>query len=275
MLMIVITLLLLGLVLGSFVNALVWRLHQTDGKIKKNEKLSITRGRSMCVHCKHELAAKDLIPILSWLELRGKCRYCKKPISWQYPTVELLTSVLFAASYVFWPNGLTTLLGWTQLLLWLFATVIFVALIVYDLRWMILPNKLVYILIVIATIFALNQLWLLPAREVIIGVLGALVFSAGLFYLLFQISGGKWIGGGDVKLAVALGLLLGSAISAVQMLFLASLGGSIIAVPLLIAGKAGRKTQLPFGPFLIMATYIVVLFGADITGWYERAFLGL
>ncbi len=91
----------------------------------------------------------------------------------------------------------------------------------------------------------------------------------------FQFSGGKWIGGGDVKMAVALGILIGGPINAILMLFLASLGGSLVALPLLVAGKAKRKTQVPFGPFLIAATYIVYLFGEQITIWYERVFLGL
>src|SRR5690606_26595988 len=101
------------------------------------------------------------------------------------------------------------------------------------------------------------------------------VFSAGLFYLLFRVSDGKWIGGGDVKLAVALGLLVGGPLNAVLMLFLASLFGSLVAIPLLMAGKAKRSTHLPFGPFLIIATYIVFLFGETLSHWYEKIFLGI
>src|SRR5665213_2769212 len=97
--MIIALLALLGLVFGSFVNALVWRLHEQEVLLEKRkkpskkqlEKLSILNGRSMCPHCKHELAIKDLVPLFSWIALKGKCRYCGKPISWQYPVVELLT----------------------------------------------------------------------------------------------------------------------------------------------------------------------------------------
>src|SRR5690606_15326595 len=104
--MVIIVLALLGLIFGSFVNALVYRLHEqsaqgkkqrTKGKVK-NKQLSISKGRSICVHCKHELAWYDLIPVLSWLLLRGKCRYCHKPISRQYPVVELVTAAIFALS---------------------------------------------------------------------------------------------------------------------------------------------------------------------------------
>ncbi|MBP7807569.1 prepilin peptidase [Candidatus Saccharibacteria bacterium] len=272
--MIVLILIVLGLCLGSFTNALVWRLHEAEGKKKPSKKMSITHGRSMCVHCGHELAAKDLVPVLSWLELRGRCRYCAKPISRQYPLVEVLTTALFVVSYLYWPLQLDGP-GWLQFGLWLVITVMFVALSVYDLKWMILPNKLVYILIGISVCLVAINLIITPLGSVLVDALAGIACLAGLFYLLFQLSGGKWIGGGDVKLAVALGLIVGGPLNAVLLLFLASLGGSIVAIPLIIAGKAKRQTHVPFGPFLITATYIVFLFGSDITLWYERVFLGL
>ena len=101
--MIIAVLAVLGLVFGSFVNAFAWRLHEQESLLEKKKKpsakqlakLSIVKGRSMCPECKHELAAKDLIPVFSWITLKGKCRYCGKPISWQYPAVELATALLF------------------------------------------------------------------------------------------------------------------------------------------------------------------------------------
>ena len=104
MVWVIIILAWLGLCAGSFVNALVWRLHEQKRSKKADKKLSILNGRSMCVHCRHELTWYDLIPLFSWLLLRGKCRYCKKPISWQYPIVELATAAVFVLSYIFWPN---------------------------------------------------------------------------------------------------------------------------------------------------------------------------
>lgn len=271
--MTILILALLGLCAGSFVNALIWRTHESN-KAKKGKKLSVWSGRSMCPNCKHTLEAKDLVPVLSWIELRGKCRYCGKPIHWQYPAVELATATLFITSYLLWPYGFGAL-GWLQLGLWLVVVLLFVALIVYDLRWMLLPNQLVYTLISISLLIVITRMFTLPAAEVILGSLGGVLCSAGVFYALFQVSSGKWIGGGDVKLAIALGLLVGTALDAILMLFLASLSGSLLAIPLLVAGKAKRKTHLPFGPFLIMATYIVVLVGDKISLWYERTFLGL
>src|SRR5882762_114793 len=107
--MIIVVLAILGLCFGSFVNAAVWRIYAQEQvkskklQVKKSTNLSIVNGRSVCPHCEHELAAKDLMPVFSWLSLGGKCRYCKKPISRQYPLVELLTAVLFVFSYLYWP----------------------------------------------------------------------------------------------------------------------------------------------------------------------------
>ncbi|MEX2014368.1 MAG: prepilin peptidase, partial [Candidatus Saccharimonadales bacterium] len=104
--MTLVALVLFGLSLGSFINALVWRLWQQENKkqkTKNDRRYSILKGRSICPHCKHILQAKDLIPVLSWVLLRGKCRYCNKPISAQYPLVEAGTAALFILSYVFWP----------------------------------------------------------------------------------------------------------------------------------------------------------------------------
>src|SRR5579871_5847178 len=104
--MLIFILIVVGLAAGSFVNALVWRVHEQSKK-KKSAELSILKGRSMCPRCKHELAASDLIPVLSWLWLRGKCRYCQKPISPQYPVVELAVALVFVSSYFWWPGNLT------------------------------------------------------------------------------------------------------------------------------------------------------------------------
>lgn len=270
--MVIVLLIIVGIGLGSFVNALVWRLHeQASGN--KDKSLSILKGRSMCPHCKHQLAAKDLVPVLSWLSLGGKCRYCKKTIGWQYPLVELITGLIFVGSYLFWPYEFTTI-GVLQFLIWLACVVIFMALLVYDLRWMILPDKLV----MIVTGLAGFQVLMIAATDRNPGSLLMALFSvlctAGFFYVLFQLSGGKWIGGGDVKLAVALGLLLASPLAATLMLFLASLGGSLISIPLLVKGKAGRNTKIPFGPFLIVATMIVYIFGGQIMLWYETLLFG-
>lgn len=279
--MIIVILVVLGLAFGSFVNALVWRMYQQSLPKKKraasDAELSISSGRSMCPHCKHTLAWYDLLPVLSWLFVAGKCRYCKKPISPQYPVVELVTAVLFVTSYVFWLQDLSTIIIQQSIfILWLAAIVGFVALTVYDLRWMLLPNRVVYPLIGIGVAVSLLRLWNADsiAASAVSSILGLMV-AGGIFYVVFQISNGTWIGGGDVKLGFALGLLLGSPLLAFLMLFLASCIGLIAALPGMIRHKSTSGSKIPFGPCLIGATIIAMLFGQSMIDWYTASVLYL
>lgn len=271
--MILVVLAALGLVLGSFVNALIWRVRAQETAAKPNKDLSILHGRSMCPSCRHTLQALDLIPVISWVALRGKCRYCHKPISRLYPLVELLTAALFIVSYLFWPE---VIIGQQQLLFafWLIFVTGFVALLVYDARWMMLPNRIIYPLMVLAAGQWLAVWWIygLSGQQLLDIGLSVLV-AGGIFYVLFQVSGGKWIGGGDVKLGFLLGLLIAKPVHSFLLLFMAALLGSLVSIPLMIVGKAGRKTRIPFGPFLLAGGFVVMLFGAAIIGWYQRVFL--
>lgn len=274
--MVIVILAVLGLAFGSFANALVWRLHEQSKKpkdrIAPGSELSVSKGRSMCPSCQHRLGFWDLIPVFSWLSLSGKCRYCKQPISWQYPLVELLTSVLFVTSYIFWPQTLD-FYGVLYLGLWLVCIVGFISLAIYDLRWMLLPNKLVFPLYGVALAMVITQALAQQSLEPFASALMGVLVGGGLFYLLFQISGGKWIGGGDVKLGFLIGAIVGGPAQALLLLFIASLLGSLVSLPLLATKKANRSTRIPFGPFLLVATFVVQLWGADITDWYVSTFL--
>lgn len=282
LLMIIGILAVLGLCLGSFVNALVWRLHEQEthtGKSKANkqyrERLSVAKGRSMCPACHHELAARDLVPILSWLSLAGKCRYCRKSISVQYPLVEAATAVLFVISYLYWSSAVSgvqvLLLG-----LWLALLVGLMALLVYDMRWMLLPNRIVYPLGVIAAAYALIVIGIAdePVTALLSTVLSVAV-AGGIFYALFQVSGGKWIGGGDVKLGWVIGLLLGTPARGFLYLFLAAILGTVISIPLMASKRLKRSSLIPFGPFLIIAAVVALLFGDRILNWYQHTVLML
>lgn len=279
--MVVIILLVAGLVLGSFVNALVWRLREQERILEKRKptkadqkrlaELSIVHGRSMCSHCGHPLAARDLVPVFSWLQLRGKCRYCGARIP-DTPFAELFLPLLFLVSYLSWPYALT---GWgiAGLVVWAAVLVLFVALALYDLRWLLLPNRMVYPLSIVAMLFVAAMA--LAGREWVFiwaPVLGSILFF-GLFWGLFEVSGGKWLGGGDVKLAAALGLLAGSPLRALLVIFFASLVGTVLGLPQLIGTKRTASHQIPFGPPLMLATIIVVLYGGTIISWYQGLFL--
>lgn len=273
-------LLLAGLAFGSFINALVWRLHQQQLPKKKQllsqTELSIVKGRSVCTNCKHKLAWYDLVPVLSWLTLRGKCRYCKIPISIQYPIIEVITAVLFVVSYSFWPLGLESLFDQVYFGAWLASLVGLVALVVYDIKWMLLPNRIVFPLIGLASIgVVIRALSSDSTTSTLLNALGGLAVAGGIFFTLFQISNGKWIGGGDVKLGFALGLMLGSPSLAFLMLFSASLLGLIVTLPAVALKKTDFSSKIPFGPFLIMATIIAKLFGDSVIDWYSTTFLYL
>jgi prepilin signal peptidase PulO-like enzyme (type II secretory pathway) len=227
------------------------------------------RGRSECTNCHHPLAAKDLVPVVSWLTLGGKCRYCHKPIK-DSPLVELSVPLLFIGSYVWWPWALQGG-GLVRFIFWLAFLVSFVILAIYDLRWKLLPDKVVYPLVGLAIVQTLLLIIFYSAGiSVLWGALvGALIISGG-FYVLFQVSAGRWIGGGDVKLGMVLGILCGGAWQAVLLLFIASLAGTIVTTPLLLNKKLKAKATIPFGPFLLFAAIVVELFGAAIIRWYTH-----
>lgn len=252
----------LGLIFGSFVNALVWRLHNKRNWVSE---------RSECPHCHHKLAAIDLIPVLSFVALKGKCRYCGKKIE-DTPAPEIVTALLFVVSYICWPVELHGS-GLFQFVCWLIILVAFMALVVYDLKWFLLPDKIVFPLTgfvalqVITQHIAYHFAW----HEMLAAAAGAIVLS-GIFYVLFIVSDGSWIGGGDVKLAVALGLIAGDPLRATLLLFFASIIGVAVSLPSMAKkkGKAALKVQIPFGPFLIAATILIQLFGSPIIHWYTN-----
>jgi prepilin signal peptidase PulO-like enzyme (type II secretory pathway) len=256
--MIVLALVVFGLIFGSFVNAFVWRLH---------EKRDWVRERSECPHCHHQLAGKDLIPVVSYLMLKGKCRYCHHKID-DTPLAELAVPALWVTSYVCWPQPLHGA-GLFAFGFWLVFVVGLVSLALYDFRWFLLPDKVVFPLAGLAAVQVLGA-WLLyhgSWRSVAGSVLGAALIS-GIFYAIFVVSKGTWIGGGDVKLGVVLGLLAGGPLESMLLLFIASVAGTIFALPSVAAGKASRKVHLPFGPFLILGLIVVRLFGASLINWY-------
>jgi prepilin signal peptidase PulO-like enzyme (type II secretory pathway) len=276
MIVIAIVLFFVGLMMGSFINALVWRLHEQTKNTKSKSKkvnLSILNGRSVCSNCKHQLAVLDLVPLFSWLFLKGKCRYCKKPIA-DSPLVELTAGLVFAGSYLFWPQTAHLNGQWLLLATWLVSSVGLLALAVYDLRWMILPNRIIYPTLLVAALGRLGYIIMFdnrPLRALLMWALSVAIAS-GIFFALFMASNGKWIGYGDVRLGLVTGTLLANPQKSFAMIFLASLIGSLLIMPALIAGKKNLASRLPYGPFLITATAIMVVFGDSILDWYKKLF---
>lgn len=278
---VVVALIVLGLCLGSFVNALVWRVHEQE-KLKHNghtsqrnlRMLSITKGRSMCPYCHHSLSARDLVPVISWLLLRGKCRYCGHKIDKDTPIPEVGMVLLFLLSYAFWPLGMSGF-GLIYFSAWLLIVVGFIALAIYDLRWYLLPDRIIFPLIALAASLDLVHILLFNggAQSLLAAIYGVLIAS-GVFFVLYQISNGSWIGGGDVKLGIVLGLLAGGPMNSIILLFISSALGTAISLPLLLSGRLKRNAIVPYGPFLLAATIVVVLFGPNISRLLNSLGLG-
>lgn len=245
-----------GLIVGSFLNVVILRLHA--GK-------AFVAGRSACPRCKHVLGPLELIPVASWLALRGRCTHCRKGISIQYPLVELATAILFTAAYVAHP--LHTGANLLELVLWLYVIGSFIVLAVYDLRWYLLPDKVLLPLIVPAVAMLIGQALIAHSVTAIIYPIVAAILFGGAFYLLAAVSKGRWMGGGDIKLAFVMGLLLGLQRTALAM-FIAFDSAAIIGVILIIIHRKKRSDLIPFGPFLIAGTLAAYYWGTPIMQWY-------
>lgn len=242
-----ILLFLFGLSVGSFLNVVIYR-----SKIKK----SIFRPQSFCPQCKHKLSWYDLIPVLSFILLRGKCRYCQKKISLQYPLVEIACGVLFVLFYL---KSLT--FNWA-LAFNLFFVSILIIIFVYDLKYYLILDKIILIgatLAVVASIF-------LGKPKFPVSLLGSLI-AGGFFALIVLVSQGKWMGGGDVKLGFLIGLILGWP-KVLLALGLAFMLGSIVGLILIAFKKKTLKSPVPFGTFLSTAALITILEGERILDWY-------
>ena len=252
---------LMGLAFGSFVTAFTWRLH---------EKKNFVTDRSQCESCGHKLGVWDLIPIFSWVMLKGRCRYCGKSIGWGNPVIELSMAVAFVGSYIFWPYALNSWQAMGSFGLWLVYLVFLGVLVVYDFRHMLLPDKLVFPLVGLGLVDAGLRLSLQPdfnlGTYVLQVGLGALALG-GFYWLLYEISRGKWVGFGDVKLGIFMGVVLGWQ-GALLTLFLSNVIGFLVVAPGLLVGKLTVKSRVPFGPFLIVGFVLAGIFGERLIAWY-------
>lgn len=259
MLLFYISFFVLGTIIGSFLNVVINRL-----KIKKSIK-----GRSYCVFCKKELNWYELIPILSFVFQKGKCFGCKKKISWQYPLVEFFTGLAFLL-IVFYFFNFTVLSIITTCYL-LLVTCFLIIVFVYDLKHYLVPDKIIYPAIIITFLY---DFYLLIVSNFLIFIsyyLLAGLIGGGFFLIIVLISKGKWMGMGDAKIGVLMGLLLGLSHLFVA-LCLAFLAGAVVSIILLGFKKKGLKSEIPFGPFLTGATFIALLWGDILLNWYLNLF---
>lgn len=249
---------ILGLVFGSFLNVVIYRLPR---------KQSIVFPPSHCPQCQHALAPYDNIPVISFLLLKGRCRYCQKPISWRYPLVELLTALLLTA--VYWQFQLSFSFFNAAAFILILIAVSFI-----DIDFKIIPNRIIIpALVVFASLIpvqyftGLKLLNLLTSRwyDPLIGFL----IGGGFLYLLAVMWPGG-MGGGDIKLAAFMGLFLGgyTAVALLIGFLLGALGG---LAAMFFWGKS-RKDQIPFGPYLALGSLVALFYGPEIVNWYLGMF---
>jgi len=276
---------ILGLLLGSFAGASVWRLrarelasdkdsheeydHEEYKKLKKLNNNTLRNDRSTCLSCDYKLRWYDLIPLLSWIGLGGKCRRCKQKIGYMEPVIEIGLALFFVVSYLLWPMSLDSFVGIVSIIIWLIAGVGLAIMTVYDIKWFLLPDSVSYSVIglglissIIAVIGSEDKLYALSS------VAGSVLILGGLYYFLYVVSKHKWVGFGDVKLGIGLGLLLANWHLAFIALFMANLVGCLFVIPLMLLGKLGRKSRVPFGPMLIAGAVIAMLVGNLLFDWY-------
>ncbi len=264
---------IVGASAGSSLNSLIHRLHTLESLILRS---------SYCPNCRHPLKWYDLFPLLSFLTLKGKCRYCQNKISWQYPLVEISTAVIFLLIFNFQfstpnlqfisilPQFITTLY---LLTISCFLIVIFV----YDLKHYIIPDKIVYPAIATAFLYHLFRIlsfefvsdlgFRISDFRTLINPLAAAVLASGFFLSIVLLSRGKWMGVGDIKLAFLMGIFLGFP-NILVALFLAFFIGAIMGIGLIIFGKKSPKEEVPFGPLLVTGTFMALLWGQRIVEWY-------
>lgn len=260
---------LAGTIFGSFMNVLVDR----------GEKKESLLGSSHCDFCKKKLKWFENIPVLGYFFVGGKCLNCKKKLSLQYPLVELCVGLLFLAvgfktGLIFAFNFESGMIFETAYLL----AVVFIlsAIFLWDLKYMIIPDKLVFAGLILTAIYIVTN-YLSSACSIFSiscfvteNILGSLLVG-GFFYSLFAISKGKWIGGGDVKLGFWLGLMLGWK-HVYPFLLVTYVLGSIVALILVKKSKKGWKSQISFGPFLVISSLIFLFFGEKLLYLYKILF---
>ena len=238
----------LGLVIGSFLNVVIYRLPRG---------LGFVRGRSFCPKCKHKINWFDNVPVISFLILKGRCRFCGGKISWRYPLIELLAGALFYLSY------LSHLSFLSYLLICGLVVIFFV-----DLEHQIIPDEIVIPLSVLFLGYRLlTNIQYLISNFLITGIVSFL-----FLYLIHLLTKGKGMGLGDVKLAFLMGLVLGFP-KIVVAFYLAFLTGAFVGVILILLGKAKLKQKIAFGPFLVFGTIFSLLWGEKIVTLAEKVLL--
>jgi leader peptidase (prepilin peptidase)/N-methyltransferase len=241
---------ILGLIIGSFLNVVIYRL--PEGK-------SIVYPPSHCPDCGHKLSPLELIPVFSYIFLRGKCKSCRTDISIRYPIIELLTGIIFIINYIYISDLIILAAG-------LVFSSLMIVLTMIDFDHQILPDKLTLGGLGVGFIFSFFR-----SDITVIYSLAGILAAGGLLFLIALLSKGG-MGGGDIKMMAMVGSFTGP-IVAVSSIFLGAVIALIAHLPGIVSGKTGMKTKLPFGPFLALASLILWFWSEELFDLYINFFI--
>lgn len=251
---------LFGLAVGSFLNVLIDRLAKGESPFK---------GRSHCDHCRKTLSPSDLLPVVSFILLKGRCRYCKKKLSRQYPLIEVVTGCLFVFVGIY-ANSLPVcqLFGVScqlYILSLLIISASFLVIFATDVKYQIIPDEMILSSLMGAALYVYVM------KLSFLEHIAAGLICSGFFLLLYLLTKGKGMGLGDVKLAFVIGFLLGSGAGFIG-LYLAFLTGAVVSIILILLKLKNRKDKIAFGPFLVSATLLSIVWGNKLLQWYTHLF---
>lgn len=244
---------ILGLLLGSYLNSWMWRVH--EGKWKWG-------GRSICIHCSRQLNWYENIPLFSFIWLKGKCRTCHKPIPMDYLLVELSTALLLV--WLVYYHGTGAPIEYWYFLRNLFFVALLVVVFVYDAKYSLVLSGITWAGIVVGLWFNFIKFgftW----QSLLFGM----VIGGGIFLFQYAVSQGRWVGGGDIRSGLMMGAWLGWP-QILVALFFSYIIGATVAVPLLIFKRKNFKSEIPFGTFLAVGTFISLFWGPQILGAYLK-----
>lgn len=269
-----------SLVIGSFLNVVIYRLPKMMENDWQQEyqayfnadtaaapaRFNLAVPRSACPACNAPVQARDNVPVLSWLLLKGKCRSCSAPISARYPVVEAMTAVLSAV--VAWKLGF----GLAAAVI-IFTTWVLIALTFIDIDKMLLPDQLTLPLLWLALLFSLSDSAFVNPAQAIVGAAAGYLSLWSVYWLFKLLTGKEGMGYGDFKLLAVFGALLGAS-QLPLIILLSSLVGAVVGITLLSVQGKDKATPIPFGPYIAAAGWIALLWGEQLTNAYLR-YLGL
>lgn len=247
-----------GLLIGSFLNVVILRLPSSK----------TLAGRSVCPKCKHQLQARDLVPLFSFVFLRGRCRHCFVPIHYRYPLIEAVTGILFLLSYLhlsYSTGGLNVL----DLILYFVVCSVALVTFVIDLEHYLILDKITFTGLGLVVLVVFIQAFIGKDFSMLLGRLVGMLLGTLPLFLIWWLSRGKWMGFGDVKFMLFIGWVVGWPLVIFAFVLTFWLG-TLIALPLLLAGKKQLSGKMPLGTFMALSLLLVIFFGVFIQNFASK-----